>query len=177
MVLLLCNSYQNFFSIAFRLSFIQSFMHSTRLPLWGRHCLQVSSSSQPHNFRLSLRCGISGRLRSLKLFHNRAWKLLGLRYLFRPKLDSFHCVSVSLCPFEESSHCRAVFYHFLSSSLLARLGFPGELQVCWGFEEARVAVFLHQGVDFGLGHIETGLAGLLHVLFGDRFGFMVEIYL
>lgn len=31
-----------FFSIPFMLSFIQSFMHSTCLPLRGRHCLQVS---------------------------------------------------------------------------------------------------------------------------------------
>ena len=52
-----------------------------------------------------------------------------------------------------------------------------QLQVRGGLEEARVAVLLHQGVDFGLGQIETGLAGVLHVLLGDGFGHMVQIHL
>lgn len=66
---------------------------------------------------------------------------------------------------------------FFKYSWLASLSLSAELQVCAGLEEARVAVFFHQGVDFGLGQIETGLAGMLHVLLCDGFGCMVKINL
>lgn len=61
--------------------------------------------------------------------------------------------------------------------MLARLGLSADLQVHGGLEEARVAVFLHQAVDFGLGQLETGLFGMLHVLLCDGFGQVVKIYL
>lgn len=61
--------------------------------------------------------------------------------------------------------------------MLACFGLSADLQVCGGLEEARVAVLLHQGVDFGLGQTETGLFGILHVLLRDGFGHMVKIYL
>lgn len=60
---------------------------------------------------------------------------------------------------------------------LAPLGLPADLQVGGRLEEARVAVFLHQGVDFGLGQLEAGLPGVLHVLLCDGFGHMVQIHL
>lgn len=47
---------------------------------------------------------------------------------------------------------------------------------CW-FEETRVAVFLHEGVNFTLGEGEAGLVGLLHILQGDGFSFMIKINL
>lgn len=60
---------------------------------------------------------------------------------------------------------------------LAPLGFPADLQVGGRLEEARVAVFLHQGVDFGLGQLEAALSGVLYVPLCDSFGHMVKIYL
>lgn len=60
---------------------------------------------------------------------------------------------------------------------LAPLGFPADLQVGGRLEEARVAVFLHQGVDFGLGQLEAGLPGVLYVVLCNGFGHMVKIYL
>lgn len=65
----------------------------------------------------------------------------------------------------------------LGRALLAGLGFSADLQVCAGLEEARVAVFLHQGVDFGLGQVEAGVSGVLHVLPGKGFGRVVEVHL
>ncbi|TNN81547.1 hypothetical protein EYF80_008319 [Liparis tanakae] len=49
--------------------------------------------------------------------------------------------------------------------------------VCGGLYKARVAVFLHERVDFGLGQTETGQVGLHYVLLCDAFGHMVKIYL
>lgn len=62
-------------------------------------------------------------------------------------------------------------------SLLARLGLSGQVQVRRGLEEARVAVFLHQRVDFVLSLIERRLTGPRHVLPGDFFGGVVKVYL
>lgn len=76
-----------------------------------------------------------------------------------------------------TSHLRLAGKSFQESILLACLGLSAELQVRGALEEARVAVLLHQGVDFGLGQVETGLAGMLHVLLYDGFGHMVQIYL
>lgn len=61
--------------------------------------------------------------------------------------------------------------------LLGRSGLSAELQVHGGLEEARVAVLLHQGVDFGLGQVKTGRTGIRRVLLDDGFGHVVQIYL
>lgn len=57
--------------------------------------------------------------------------------------------------------------------VLTGFDLPTDLQVGDGLEEARVAVFLHQGVDLLLGQAETGLAGVFQILLGDGFGLMV----
>ncbi len=52
-----------------------------------------------------------------------------------------------------------------------------EFQVdCW-LEETRVAVFLHEGVNFTLGKVEAGQCGLLHILQDDVSSFMIKINL
>lgn len=58
---------------------------------------------------------------------------------------------------------------------LSRLGLSAELQIRGGLEEARVAVLLHQGVDFGLGQVEGRPAGVLQQLLGDGFCRVVQI--
>lgn len=67
--------------------------------------------------------------------------------------------------------------HVFVVAPLGCLGLSADLQVCGGFEEARVTVFLHQVVDFRLGQFKTGLSGVLHVLLSDGFGHVVKIYL
>lgn len=62
-------------------------------------------------------------------------------------------------------------------SLLACFGLSADLQVCGGLQEAGIAVFLHQGIDFGLSQVEAGHFGVLHVLLCYCFGGVVKIYL
>lgn len=104
-------------------------------------------------------------------------RLLGLRYFFCANLSSVSlCVRKAYVPFWgviTSSLLRAGQYR----SFLAGLGLPAGLQVYGGLEEARVAVFLHQSVDFFLGQLKTGLLWMIHVLLGDGFGQVVKIHL
>lgn len=108
---LLCNS---FISEYFKLfsCCCQSIIYSTCVSLRGRHCLQLSqcqfilTASQLPPPALMWNLWTSP---VSKVIPQPGVKLLGLRYLFRLKLFSFHCASVSLCPFEEQSYCREVF--------------------------------------------------------------------
>lgn len=102
-------------------------------------------------------------------------QLLGTGFIFVPwERSSLCCASVS---FKSVSKSKRVGETLARLLYLAPLGFPADLQVGGGLEEARVAVFLHQGVDFGLGQLEARLSWVLHVLFCDGFGHMVKIYL
>ena len=66
---------------------------------------------------------------------------------------------------------------FLSCRSLAGPGAVDELQVGGALEEAGVAVPLHQAVNLGLGHVEAPGGGLLHVLQGLGFGYVVKVHL
>ena len=86
-------------------------------------------------------------------------------------------LQVAFIPCKPFHYVSANCVQFNTVFILAWLGLSAELQVRGGLEEARVAVLLHQGVDFSLGQAEGWLAGILKVLLRDGFGHMVKIYL
>lgn len=88
---------------------------------------------------------------------------------------SFTDRHVTLMPCWSGTHSAAPVFRVAMGSLTQML--CDEFLVdCW-LEETRVAVFLHEGVNFTLGEGEAGQGGLLHIFQGDGSSFMIKINL